>query len=63
MAKMWHKLGSVVTISLGDLEAMKATSEAFTLRYGFDWVTQDSHVAKEVMTKAFLHARIGQGAS
>lgn len=56
MAHMWRKLGKVVT-AVGDLEAVKATSEASSLGDGLAWVSQDTYVAKEAMTNRHLLMR------
>lgn len=56
MAHMWRKLGKVVT-TVGDLEAVKATSEASSLGDGLSWIAQDTYVAKEAMTNRHLLMR------
>lgn len=56
MGHMWRKLGKVVT-AVGDLEAVKATSEASSLGDGLAWITQDTYVAKEAMTNRHLLMR------
>lgn len=56
MAHMWRKVGKVIT-AMGDLEAMKATSEAVSLGDGLAWITQDTYVAKEAMTNRHLLMR------
>lgn len=53
---MWRKLGKIVT-GLGDLEAIKATTEAVTLTDGLNWVIKDAYVAKEAMTNRHLLMR------
>lgn len=56
MVHMWRKFGKVVT-SLGDLEAVKATTEAVTLTDGLNEIIQDSYVAKEALTNRHLMMR------
>lgn len=56
MVTMWRKLGKIVT-GLGDLEAVKATTEAMTLTDGLNLVVQDSYVAKEALTNRHLLMR------
>lgn len=53
---MWRKLGKIVT-GLGDLEAVKATTEAVTLTDGLNWIIKDAYVAKEAMTNRHLLMR------
>lgn len=56
MVPMWRKLGKTVT-GLGDLEAVKATSEAVTLTDGINEIIQDAYVAKEALTNRHLIMR------
>lgn len=56
MVTMWRRLGKVVT-GLGDLEAVKATTEAVTLGDGLNWITKDAYVAKEALTNRHLLMR------
>lgn len=56
MVPMWRKLGKLVT-GLGDLEAVKATTEAVTLSDGLNEVIQDAYVAKEALTNRHLIMR------
>ncbi|CAN6630091.1 vacuolar protein sorting-associated protein 17 [Trichomonascus vanleenenianus] len=56
MANMWRKLGKVM-MALGDLEAVKATSEAASLGDGITWVAKDAYVAKEALTNRHLLMR------
>lgn len=56
MVTMWRKLGKTVT-ALGDLEAVKATTEAVTLTDGINWVINDAYMAKEALTNRHLLMR------
>jgi hypothetical protein len=56
MINMWRKLSKILK-ALGDLEAVKATSEAASLGDGINWVAQDAYVAKEAMTNRHLLMR------
>lgn len=56
MINMWRKLGKVF-MSLGDLEAVKATSEAASLGDGVSQVANDGYVAKEALTNRHLLMR------
>lgn len=56
MAHMWRQIGKVIT-AVGDLEAIKATSEASSLGDGLGLITQDALVAKETMTNRHLLMR------
>lgn len=56
MTHMWRKLSKVFT-AIGDLEAIKATSEAVSLGDGLSLVAQDTYVAKEAMTNRHLLMR------
>jgi hypothetical protein len=56
MVNMWRKLGKVF-MALGDLEAVKATSEAASLGDGVSSVAKDAYVAKEALTNRHLLMR------
>lgn len=56
MVNMWRRFAKVVT-AVGDLESIKATTEAVTLGDGISWVSQDAYVAKEAMTNRHLLMR------
>jgi hypothetical protein len=56
MTHMWRKLSKVFT-AIGDLEAIKATSEAVSLGDGLNLIAQDGYVAKEAMTNRHLLMR------
>lgn len=56
MIHMWRKLSKVIT-AVGDMESVKATSEASSLGDGLSWITQDTYVAKEAMTNRHLLMR------
>ncbi|KAK9456491.1 hypothetical protein V1511DRAFT_497727 [Dipodascopsis uninucleata] len=49
MINMWKKLGKTV-MSVGDIQAIKATSEMVTLGDGLMWMSNDAYVIKETLT-------------
>lgn len=56
MVTMWRKFGKIAT-GLGDLEAVKATTEAVTLGDGLNWIIKDAYSAKEALTNRHLLMR------